>query len=496
MLMSQRPHTTRILWLVLCLGLLASGCGPTAVAPTAAPATSAPPTSAPTSAATADTRPTAKVEPTPTLGNPKALRDDIKIRRVFQTGGGFVRLKRDPLTDAIFYMSSTVDIYQLGFDTNGQVKLTKAYTRSDVGVDKDFVAAGLAFAPDGTIYVLGNIATETTTQGVIRKGTPATAGKRTWTTLASTAPYPKSNTQFDHVCNGIVVSPDGRYLYMNSGSRTDHGEVQDSKGAFPNTREVPLTSAIFRIPTDADNQTLPNDEGELKAKGYLFADGTRNAYDLAFGPNGDLFGTENGPDADYPDELNWLQEGHHYGFPWRMGNIDNMQRAADYDPAKDGRLQPEFFAVQNNFYHKDPSYPPPPDGVTFTDPIANLGPDGDVFRDVDGSTHDASDLGQPAFSFTPHRSELGLVFDTEGAVGGDLKGGAFVLSWGAAEGSLPDQGRDLLYLKLTKNGDTYQMQTTQLAVGFDHPIDQALVGNKLYVLDWGGKGAIWEVTLP
>jgi hypothetical protein len=459
------------------------------------PAT-AQPTTPPTVAATPDTRPTVELEPTPTLGNPKALRDDIKIRRAFQTGGGFVRLKRDPLTNTIYYMNNAVDIYQLSFESNGQARLKKAYTRTDVGVAENFVAAGMAFAPDGTLYVLGNVATDTTTQGIIRKGKPDAAGKRTWTTLASTAPYEKSNTQFDHVCNGMVVSPDGRYLYMNSGSRTDHGEVQDSKGTFPNLREVPLTSAIFRIPTDADDQVLPNDEAQLKAKGFLFADGTRNAYDLAFGPNGDLFGIDNGPDADYPDELNWLQEGHHYGFPWRFGDTDNAQRAADYDPAKDGRLQPDFFAVQNHFYRNDPSYPPPPDGVTFTDPIANLGPDADVFRDPGGGAHDASELGQPIFSFTPHRSELGLVFDTGGAVGGDLKGGGFAVSWGAAAGNLPDQGRDLLYLKLTKTGDTYQMQATQLAVGFDHPIDQALIGNKLYVLDWGGKGAIWEVALP
>jgi hypothetical protein len=51
-------------------------------------------------------------------------------------------------------------------------------------------------------------------------------------------------------------------------------------------------------------------------------------------------------------------------------------------------------------------------------------------------------------------------------------------------------------VKLTKNGDTYEAQTTQLAVGFDHPVDAALQGKKLYVLDWGGRGAIWEVTLP
>ena len=134
--------------------------------------------------------------------------------------------------------------------------------------------------------------------------------------------------------------------------------------------------------------------------------------------------------------------------------------------------------------------------MTFTDPIVNVGPDADVFRDADGKGADASDLGKPIYSFTPHRSELGLVFDTAGALGGDLKGDGLIVSWGAAAGNLADQGRDLLHLKLTKTGDTYQATMTQLAVGFDHPIDAALVGKKLYVLDWSGKGTIWEVTLP
>jgi glucose/arabinose dehydrogenase len=330
----------------------------------------------------------------------------------------------------------------------------------------------------------------------VYKGKLAADGKRVWTTLVSTEPYQKSNTQFDHTFNGIVISPDGKYLYMNSGSRSDHGEVEDAKGAFPGLREIPLTSAIFRVPTDTDNQVLPNDEAQLKSKGYLFADGTRNTYDLAFGPNGDLFGADNSPDADYPDELNWIQEGHHYGFPWRFSTTDNAVRSPDYDPAKDKLLQPDFFAVQNKLYIKEPTFPPPPDGVTFTDPIANVGPNADAFRDADGKGADASDLGKPIASFTAHRSELGLVFDTAGALGGDLKGDALIVSWGAAAGNLPDQGRDLLHLKLTKNGDTYQAAMTQLVVGFDHPIDAALVGKKLYVLDWGGKGTIWEVSLP
>src|SRR5262249_39826302 len=366
-------------------------------------------------------RPTVQAQPTPVLGTPKALRDDIQIRKILETGGGIVRLKRDPSTDTIYYMTNKADIYQLIIKPGNASGTDKPYTLAKIGGDPDLIAAGLAFGPDGAMYVLGNVSKENTTQAIIYKGKPDADGKRVWSTLASTAPYEKSNTQFDHVCNGIVVSPDGKYLYMNSGSRTDHGEVEDAKGAFPNAREVPLTSAIFRIPTDTDNQILPNDDAQLKSKGYLFADGTRNTYDLAFGPNGDLFGADNSPDADYPDELNWLQEGHHYGFPWRFSNMDNAVRSPDYDPAKDKLLQPDFFAVQNKLYIKDPSFPPPPAGVTFTDPIANVGPDADVFRDVDGNGYDASNLGKPIYSITAHRSGLGLVFDTAGALGGDLK---------------------------------------------------------------------------
>src|SRR5262245_24799547 len=128
MLMTQRPHAPRLLWLVFCVWLLlASSCGSAAVAPTPVPPSAAPataqPTTPPTVAATPDTRPTVALEPTPTLGNPKALRDDIKIRRVFQAGAGFVRLKRDPLTNTIYYMNNAVDIYQLSFGSNGQAQL-------------------------------------------------------------------------------------------------------------------------------------------------------------------------------------------------------------------------------------------------------------------------------------------------------------------------------------------------------------------------------------
>src|SRR6185295_4024383 len=106
-----------------------------------------------------------------------------------------------------------------------------------------------------------------------------TAQGRAWSTLATTEPIPESNTAFDHHYNGIAVSPNGEFVFVNAGSRTDHGETQDANGAFPGTREVPLTSAILRIPTHVSGQVLRNDEATLRAGGYLYADGVRNAFD-------------------------------------------------------------------------------------------------------------------------------------------------------------------------------------------------------------------------
>lgn len=486
----------RSLWLFLGIGLLLAACGPTAnaPAPTTPTAVAEVPTVAPT--ATPKPRPTAQAVPTPEIGKPVALRDDITISPVTQTGGYFVRLKLDPSNNTIYYMNGNGDIFTLAPQETGANKTKRVYTASDIGAPSGFGAAGLAFGSDGTMFVLGNVTTPTTNQVVIQKGMLGANGERTWTNLASTEVYPASGTQFDHNGNGIVVSPDGAFVYFNIGSRTDHGEVEDANGAHPNTRELPLTSAIFRVPANAENLVLPNDADKLKGEGYLFADGVRNAYDLAFGPDNELFAIDNGPDADFADELNWIQEGKHYGFPWRFGNVDNPKLDPNYDISKDGRLQKDFFAVQSGLYVKDPSYPPPPEGVTFTDPIINVGPDADMFREADGSIYDASEIGEVAHSFTPHRSQLGLVFDNANALGGDLKGNGFMVSWGAAAGIIPDPGRDLLTFKLTKKGDTYEMTTHQLAVGFDHPVDAALLGNKLYVLDWGSRGTIWEVTLP
>jgi glucose/arabinose dehydrogenase len=413
---------------------------------------------------------------------PVVLRSDLAIRKVLDTGGQGVRLAVDPVTQTLYDLDRQGNVSRVDLPPTGAATRTVVYQGSEVGTAERTL--GLAFGPDGTLYVVSNRTLGPMTQALIRKGVRQASGVRAWSTLASTVPYPKSQTAFDHSFNAIVVSPDGRYVYVNSGSRTDHGEIQAQGGRFPHLREVPLTATIFRLPADA---------AELQAQGYLFAAGLRNAFTLAFTPDGELFAGENGPEADYPEELNWVRAGHHYGFPWRFGRDDNPQQFPQYDPAADRRLPPGVAA--SSFYAQDPSFPAPPPALT--DPVANAGPAADQSIAADGRRQQASEAGTPLYTFTPHRVPVGLTFDTARGLPPPYRGAGFLLSWGnpaARNPTFTDTGQDLLHLQLTTDGMTYRLRATPLVRGFQHPIDSALLGRTLYILEWGGVGTLWALT--
>jgi hypothetical protein len=301
----------------------------------------------------------------------------------------------------------------------------------------------------------------------------------------------------------MIVSPDGQYLFANAGSRTDHGEEQNNNNLYPGARDVALTAKILRLPTTGLNLFLTNDLTALRHAGYVFAEGTRNSFDFGFAANGDLFATENGPDRDMAEELNWIRPGLHYGFPWRIGGADNPQQFPTYDPSVDKLLDARFYAVANGFYHNDPTFPPPP--TNFAEPVISVGPDADSFRDqADGSIKDSSNLGLTIGTFTPHRSPLGLVFDTLGAMAPPFQNHGFMLSWtqgdpsgNAIAGPFKDASQDMVDLNLTKLGNTnYQATVTRIIGNFSNPIDAEIIGNRVYVIEYGGNQGIWEVTFP
>ena len=420
--------------------------------------------------------------------DPDNLPDDIPIDDILAA----TSLGRDPTTDIRYALK-----------TNGDITLVPSgtvYTAADHGFSRP---SALFIDADGTFYVLKRIDLSSYNIATITKGEiDPSNGERIWFTLAETAPYERCDCIFNHEVNGLVVSPDNRSLFINSGSRTDHGEIQDGNRQFPDLRETALTAIVLRVPTDARDLVLPNDRDALRAQGFLFAEGLRNAYDLAFAPNGDLFATENGPDRDMAEELNWLREGHHYGFPWRMGLEDTPQQFSDYDPASDFLLPARFTAVREGYYHNDPTYPPPP--RDFTEPVINLGPDADAYRDpADGQIKDASEEGVRFGTFTAHRSPLGLVFDADNALAEPFQSDGFALSWTEGDpdgddvaGPFNDPSEDLLHLDLAKVGDNYEARVTRIVGGFSNPIDAEIIGNRIYVIEWGGGRGLWEIVLP
>jgi hypothetical protein len=425
-----------------------------------------------------------------------ALDPMVTIRTIANLPGGAsdraVRVVHDQHHDVLLVLSNSGNIH--AFDpANPSWGFDLWYTRQDHGTP--FTGSqsswGMDVADDGTIYLLGNEDVgETQTRAVIRRG-EMNGGTRQWTTVATTEAYSLSRTWFDHRFNGIVLSPDGTMLYMNSGSRTDHGEM------YNGIREEGLTAAIFQVPADASELVMPNDREALRDGGFLFAEGTRNTYDLTFAPNGHLFGADNAGDRDDPEELNWLREGEHYGFPWRAGTNDNPQQFPGYDPAQDplvliGR-NPFNQADTGWYFSNDPTFPERPD-VDFVDPIPNWGPDANIYRDEEtGLVRRASDDDEPLRSFTGHRSPLGLVFDRDSVLVNPFNGGAFLLSFNTDADEmlrrLNGHGEDLLHLDLFFEDGEYQMHSRRIAEGFNQPIDAEMVGNTIYVAEYGNPYA-------
>ncbi len=52
-------------------------------------------------------------------------------------------------------------------------------------------------------------------------------------------------------------------------------------------------------------------------------------------------------------------------------------------------------------------------------------------------------------------------------------------------------------LELTKLGSTnYQARVTRIVGGFSLPVDAEVIGNRIYVIEYGGNQKLWEVSFP
>ncbi len=433
---------------------------------------------------------TKKREQTDNLTKPVSLKGDIKVTHFKKLVHLPVRIVYDVNTNTFY--TCNIDGWVFKIPVVGGVAQDEVPFLSPEEHHINYLQ-GMAFYKN-TFFLVGNHndMTHSNGYGVVEKCVILPDGSHKWTTMLTTEIYPSSGTLFDHAFSGVCLSANKDSLYIASGSRTDHGEVKNS-GEYKGLREIPLTARIFRIPIDTDKIYLPNDEAKLDASGYVFARGVRNEFDMALNSENRLFGIENSGDRDDPEELNWLRQNHHYGFPWRMGGNDTPMQYTPYDAKKDKLIPVE--SLKRNIFFNDPDFPKRPDNITFTEPIKNIGPDANWVRNPEtGKMYQAKEVS----TFTGHRAPVGLVFDPDSSLQMPYTGSGFMLAYSpdGEGGYLPKEetAGDLCQLKLKydKTTQNYQVGVTRLAKGFQRLSDAEKVKNDIYVTDLMGN--IWKIT--
>jgi glucose/arabinose dehydrogenase len=242
--------------------------------------------------------------------------------------------------------------------------------------------------------------------------------------------YPWGIGPFNHGVGHIAIGPDG-FVYVSSGSRTDGNEPGTDKRYFQGG-EVPLTACLWRIDPKAEHPEIE-----------FFARGLRNAYGFCWDDHGRMFATDNGPDADAPEELNLIEKGKHYGFPFQFANWTNKPYAYTPDP---------------------------PPGVEFTWPVANYGPDGGY-------------SGKPIYTFDPHSSPAGVVYLND-AFPPEFRGSFLVTRFGNLIKRPKDAGYDVLQVRLqSSSAQGAEVKTVLAPLG--RPLDVHLSGKgKIYILEY------------
>lgn len=307
---------------------------------------------------------------------------------------------------------------------------------------------GMAFDREGHFYVVANVQVPGKvlvnrvdlyrSKGVDADGVPARP--ELWTRFA----YPYGVGGFNHGACHIAQGPDGM-MYLGSGSRTDHGEAGDQPNIsragegpdpdIPGRADLPVgefTAVILRF-DPAKGQQVPE----------VYSRGNRNPFGFAWDDKGRLIDAENGPMADHPEELNYIRQGKHYGFPYVFGKGEKPDYA---DAVK------------------------PPAGVEFEPPIKNVGP--------------AGLLGDhPMYSLAPHSSPCGMVFYRAGGLPKRYENTFFL----ARFGNLVNYNRigfDVLNIRLEEKDGELIAHTERFLDRLGRPIDVCTSGGKLYVVEF------------
>ena len=359
----------------------------------------------------------------------------LELRELVRLPEHGIRLVPGASKEVIYVLGGTGNVWRLDATTTGlkQILWGKNYLAGKV---ENTSTWGLCRDGQNRFYIVANRRDESgeivTNRVTIYRTTSEQDGEPSEPKPWFEAAYPWGVGPFNHCVNQCAIGPD-RFLYVNSGSRTDGNEPgQDPK--YWNGGEHPITASIWRLDPRQDKPQLE-----------IYARGVRNSFGFCWNDLGQMFATENGPDADAPEELNVIEQGRHYGFPYQFS--DWTKKPYSYTPD-------------------------PPRDVKFTRPVANLGPDGGFD-------------GHPIYTFDPHSSPAGIVFLKNDFPPGYA--GTFLV---ARVGNLlklaDDVGFDVLQIRLKKNtpGD-YQAEVKTVLSPLGRPIDLLANGDgKVYILEY------------
>lgn len=359
-----------------------------------------------------------------------------EVVRLVQKG---VRLASDGEGKVLYVLSETGDVWRL-IPENGalqQVLWAKRYLEKRPGdLGGPLFVLGMTMDKDKRLYIASNQQNNSNRppQNIVTiyRSTSVVDGHPAEMKPWFQTNYPGSPA-YIHAVEHIAFGPDG-HLYAGNGARTDGGLTSTDPNWYGGG-ETPITACIWRIDPQVEPPTLE-----------VYARGIRNAYGFCWNDQGEMFATENGPDADAPEELNHIERGKHYGFPYTFANWTKKAYAATPDA---------------------------PPGLEFTLPIPNLGPDGGF-------------AGEPIYTFDPHSGPGGIVF--LGAEFPEGYRGTFLLTrFGNFIRTPKDNvGFDVLHIRPTRKADgTYAAKVHTLLSALGRPIDIHLSGRgKIYICEY------------
>ncbi|MEH0153893.1 malectin domain-containing carbohydrate-binding protein [Limibacter armeniacum] len=287
----------------------------------------------------------------------------------------------------------------------------------------------------------------------------------------------------DHLSNSLEFGADGK-LYMVQGSNSAMGR---GDGAWANREERLLSAAVLSLDVNNLPTSLPldvkTDEGgtynpyALNVPLTIFGTGVRNAYDLLWHSNGQLYVPTNGSAAGGNTPTN-IETDPLYIAPHPSAPINtdpDVPAITSVNPTQNDWL---FRVVQGGYY----GHPNPRRGEY----VMNRG-DIDVNNSGYNGIAPASNYRGDAFNFELNKSPNGVIEYRSNAYGGLMKGLIMVVRY--------SQQDDIIILQPGgANQDIINdIDGTSIGLdGFNDPLDlieDVRTGN-LYVSEYGGGGKI------